>query len=606
MTRLATGSSGINALVEADRDSRARRRGHFGYIARLPMADLVIGSRRQGPPRTWRAAFFAALLVVGALVVAWFIYRRSVSYDMPGGTPPRDPVAIAPTEGGLPPRLGYGDASLSWAGPIAVLRAGGDPHTIGAAQGRLLGSAVADATRGFRAAIEDSVDRGGLFGGWTHGMKVAWRHRFIDDGIPDAQKRAIAGVVRGAAAAGAPVTYQTLIRQQAALDVGAPAPWTAETGLRQLTRALTIVMPQPTPGRVWVGRAFSLPGIADGGDAIADAPLVSFVRPAGRKAWASVGWASLVGVVTGINQDGLVVTVQPAQAADVQPTRTARPIALLARDVLERAGTLDEAIKAIQETPTLGAASFAIVDGKSGRWAIVERSPTHSAVRRDPGDAAVGDVLRMSPFDDDPRNDRAQRIAAAPARIARATRLARSAPADALAAAAVLRDDRGADEAPLPPGHRAAIDDPSSVHVVLIDPGAMVLYVSETGTADGRLRAFDLRHELGGDGLRASPPPDLPPDLDADRDRARAVRAARGDVRAARRALRDGSSGRAAEAIARALARVPNLPEALELAGRIARRRGDDTGGRALWQRWLDGTADDPGAEQEIRAVLGL
>jgi hypothetical protein len=58
--------------------------------------------------------------------------------------------------------------------------------------------------------------------------------------------------------------------------------------------------------------------------------------------------------------------------------------------------------------------------------------------------------------------------------------------------------------------------------------------------------------------------------------------------------------------VARALARVPNLPEALELAGMIARQSGDDARMRELWERWLSGGADDPGAEQEIRAVLGL
>src|SRR5687768_16499939 len=105
------------------------------------MADLVIGARRQGPPRTWRAAFFAALLVLGALIVAWFIYRRSVSYDVPGGTPPRAPVVVT-QDGGASPRLTYGDASLAWSGRIAVLRASGDPHTIGAAQGRLLAAEV--------------------------------------------------------------------------------------------------------------------------------------------------------------------------------------------------------------------------------------------------------------------------------------------------------------------------------------------------------------------------------------------------------------------------------------------------------------------------------
>ncbi len=564
------------------------------------MPDLVIGSRRTGPPRTWRAAFFAGLIVLGAMIVAYFIYRRSVSYDMPGGTPPRDPVVVEQVDPSQPPRLVYGEASLSWNGPIAILRASGDPHTIGAAQGRLLGARVAQAARQFQPAIDESVAPG-----WWHAMRVAWRHRFVDDGVPDHQKRAIAGVVRGAGQAGAGVSYESLLRQQAALDVGAPAPWTAEVGLRQLSRSLTVVMPQPTPNRVWVGRSFSLPGIGDGGDSLG-APVVSFVKPAGKKAWASVGWPSLVGVVTGINQDGLVVMVHPGQAADVQPTRTARPAPLLARDLLERAGSLDEAVKLIQDTPTLGAAAFTLIDGKTGHWAVIERSPKHSALRRDPTIAAVGDVLAGGVFTDDPKNDRAARISPAPARITRAARLAKTPPADVAAALAVLRDDKSADEAPLPSGHRAAIDDPSAVHVVLIDPGAMVLYVSETGVAGGRMRAFDLRYELVGEGLRPAPPADLPADDVVELDRGLAVRAARAELREARRALRGGSSGRAAEHVARALTLSPQLPEALELAGRLHRKKNEIDEARAIWQRWLDGGPDDPGAEQEIRAVLGL
>jgi hypothetical protein len=569
------------------------------------MGDLVIGSRRHGPPRTWRAAFFAALLVVGALVVAWFIYRRAVSYDVPAGAPPRAPVVVVPAPDGTA-RLGYGEASLAWRGRIAVLRVAGDPHALGAAQGRLLGREAAAAAATVQPAIDAAAGRDGLLGGWTRGMRIAWRHRFIDDGIPEPQRRLVAGLVRGARAAGVPLAYDDLLRQQAALDVGPPAPWTAQPGPGRLSRGLTVVMPQPTPGRVWVGRSFSLPGLADGGEAVRGTPLVSFVRPTGRKAWAGIGWASLVGVVTGINQDGVVVTVQLGQAADVSVTRTAQPAPLVAREVLERAGGLDEAIQLIVETPTLGAASFALIEGRTGRWAVVERSPTHSAVRRDPGDGAVGDVLAARVFADDPRNDRAARTTAAPARLARAARLARTPPADLGQALAVLRDDRTAGEAILAPGHRAAIDDASAVHVVLIDPSAMLLYVSDSGTAGGRMRGFDLRHELDADGERtAAAPPELPEDGAARLDRERAVRAARGEVRAARRALQGGQLARAAEHAARALVWAPTLPEALELAGRIARRRGEEAEARALWHRWLTTGPDDPGVEQEIRAVLG-
>ena len=57
--------------------------------------------------------------------------------------------------------------------------------------------------------------------------------------------------------------------------------------------------------------------------------------------------------------------VDPARTGDVRPTRSARPVALLARSVLEECKTLDEAIKLIEGTPTLGAAVFVLVDGST-------------------------------------------------------------------------------------------------------------------------------------------------------------------------------------------------------------------------------------------------
>ena len=47
------------------------------------MPDLVIGSRRASPGRALRATGLLVALGATALVVAWFIYRRSVAYDIP-------------------------------------------------------------------------------------------------------------------------------------------------------------------------------------------------------------------------------------------------------------------------------------------------------------------------------------------------------------------------------------------------------------------------------------------------------------------------------------------------------------------------------------------
>jgi len=76
--------------------------------------------------------------------------------------------------------------------------------------------------------------------------------------------------------------------------------------------------------------------------------------------------------------------VDPVRTSDVRPTRTARPVALLARTVLEQAKTLDEAVKLIETTPTLGAAVIVVVDGTSGTWVLVERTPSKAIIERNP------------------------------------------------------------------------------------------------------------------------------------------------------------------------------------------------------------------------------
>src|SRR5262249_24985106 len=160
-----------------------------------------------------------------------------------------------------------------------------------------------------------------------------------------------------AAASGVDLGFDDLLRDQAVLDVGAPAPDSGE--LVGLAHSLTVIAAQAqTPARVWVGRTFALTGAADGGDTAV--PVAEILRPEGRTAWGWVGWPGQLGVVTGINAQGIAVMVDPARTGDVRPTRAARPCALLARMILEQAKTLDDAVKILEQTPTLGSALFAI------------------------------------------------------------------------------------------------------------------------------------------------------------------------------------------------------------------------------------------------------
>ncbi len=299
------------------------------------------------------------------------------------------------------------------------------------------------------------------------------------------------------------------------------------------------------------------------------------VRPESSIPFASVGWPGMVGVVTGVNAEGIAVVVHPATGSDVRMTRAAQPVAVLARRMLEHAHTIDEAVRMVEQAGPLGAAGFLVADGRRRRLAWIERSPSRIRVVRDAATAVKGDFFTTEPFAEDAGGERARRLRASSDRVARAEELVRRAPPGGVEqAVAVLRDAARPEGAPLPPGHRAAIDDPEAAHTVVIDPVEMILWVADGPGAGGRFRAFDLRRELRGEPPRPAPPADVPADA-RDPSVAIDVVTARRTLRAARAARTAGDLPRAAELCARALVLRPDLPEALLLSAAIARASGD-------------------------------
>jgi isopenicillin-N N-acyltransferase like protein len=273
--------------------------------------------------------------------------------------------------------------------------------------------------------------------------------------------------------------------------------------------------------------------------------------------------------------------------------------------VLENARSLDDAIGILQHATPLGAAAFVVVDGNSRQWAVVERTPSRFGVRRNQP-PVITDLLTGEAFDDDPENDRAARIQPSTMRAQRVRRLlGQQRPAEPADLAAILRDRRSLTGTPLPLGHRGAVRDVSAVHTALFDASAMVLWVADGPDPGARMRAFDLRYELRGEGARPVLPGDLPPDADFEPSVTRQVRVALDHVRQARQHWQDGRRRQARELVQRALAHAPDLPEALKLAGDLARASGDREIAQQYYQRYLDIGPDDLGAEEEVRALLG-
>ena len=104
--------------------------------------------------------------------------------------------------------------------------------------------------------------------------------------------------------------------------------------------------------------------------------LITVYRPKGKKAFASVGFPGIVGVLSGMNEDGLalgVLEVFEMKDGEGQFDVKGIPYALCLRQVLEEAATIDEAIKVLGKLRRTTTINVAIAD-RSG-VAVLEVSP---------------------------------------------------------------------------------------------------------------------------------------------------------------------------------------------------------------------------------------
>jgi hypothetical protein len=244
-------------------------------------------------------------------------------------------------------------------------------------------------------------------------------------------------------------------------------------------------------GGVLLARAFDMEV-----DAIFDRRKAVFlVASPGAIPFASVAWPGLVGVVSGMNREGVAVVVHGARAGE--PRTEGEPVVHALRRVLEHARTVADAARLLGERPSL-VSHLVVVADAHGSVAAIERVPgLPPVVRSLPERASVTNHFEGSARDDE-KNQRVLRETSTRARRARADELvARTpAPVEPARALSLLRDRAAVGDAPLPLGDRRAIDALIATHGVLFDTASRTLWVSEAPHLLGRFVAFDLEKML--------------------------------------------------------------------------------------------------------------
>ncbi len=224
------------------------------------------------------------------------------------------------------------------------------------------------------------------------------------------------------------------------------------------------------------------------------------VKEDGKIPFASVAWPGLVGVVSGMNLEGVAVVVHGGRARD--PQASGEPVVHALRRVLSEARDSSEAARLLGERAPM-VSHIVIVTDARGESLVIERAPGEKdSVRRLSSRAATTNHFE-SALGRDPKNLRVREQTSTLPRRARGDRLlADLAEGQAItpAIAAKLLRDRDAPDGPaLPLGDRRAINALIATHGVIMQTGARTLWVSEAPHLLGEFRAFDLRRLLAAD-----------------------------------------------------------------------------------------------------------
>ncbi|MFN8276597.1 MAG: C45 family peptidase [Chitinophagales bacterium] len=229
------------------------------------------------------------------------------------------------------------------------------------------------------------------------------------------------------------------------------------------------------------------------GDKFAEDKLVLFVKPDSGHAFAMVTWGGFLGAVSGMNVNGLTVTMNAAKS-DI-PTASATPISILGREILQYASTIDEAYAIASKRKTFVSETLLIGSAKEHQSALIEKSPTKTALLRTKENYQLcANHYQSDTFKNSASNLDNIKNSASSYRFKRLEELMAANPKlDYRLAAEILRDQRGWHNKNIGIGNEKAMNQLIGHHAVIFQPEKLRMWVSTAPFQLGPFECYDLK-----------------------------------------------------------------------------------------------------------------
>jgi isopenicillin-N N-acyltransferase like protein len=446
-----------------------------------------IGSKRRGKLGKWLKRI--ALVTIIFVLVAWVggaLLLRSWT-----ATPPPIPANASI----LALKTNQHDGKLwlgqSWVGRrdgLLTVYLKGSPFELGYSSGVLLQPQIHTLEDEFIKMVHGYVPNE-----WTLNVLkwyVVYRNRHLTDYIPADYRMEIFGATVGCPDGHPEIGpyYNRILNYHAAHDVSymmIDNPLVSKAGCT----SFGAWGPATSNGHLISGRNFDW----EAAEVFSRDRVVIMCEPDHGIPFISLAWAGMAGVVSGMNRAGISVTVNGAPSN--LPRQTATPVAIVARDILQKAHNLPETMDILRGAKVFVSTLWLIGSKSDGRFIVVEKTPDATQVREAEGDSIVcANHFETPRLRDDYRNQQHLAEATSVARKTRMTELIQGAQGkiDAAHAVAFLRDRKLPGGAFAGNGNRGSLNSLIATHATVMDLSDGIFWAASPPNQLGKFVAFDV------------------------------------------------------------------------------------------------------------------
>lgn len=315
---------------------------------------------------------------------------------------------------------------------------------------------------------------------------VGWFNRDLEENVIEEYREEIYGVSRAASDKFNYIAnpYQRILNYHAAHDIGHALQNMALVGCT----SFAVWNDKSADSTLTIGRNFDF----FVGEEFAKDKIVAFYKPDKGHPFMMITWGGMTGVLSGMNAEGLTVTINAAKSEI--PHGSATPVSLVAREILQYASTIREAYAIAKKRKMFVAESFLIGSAKDNRAALIEKTPEGIALYESNGTQIIStNHFQSSTLGNTELNKTHMLTSASPYRYQRVEELISSYPTVSVTdAVKILRDQKGIDNSDIGLGNEKAINQLVAHHSIIFQPQHLRIWVSTNPWQLGEYIAYDL------------------------------------------------------------------------------------------------------------------